>query len=290
MQSLKTYISILKSVKNRPTKLFFLLVTAIVTLFVQAYMHNYNIVFLVMFFLVAVAGSSSLFGMLNLYFLELKLLSHDRFFAQTTSSYKLLVKNNASFCTYDINITFHKQIQHIKSIDAHKSHTIELQEKFELRGESSLAPIKIHSYFPLPHELKYKYIALDKKLLIYPKPLGVSLFEIYNSDSSFHGEMDEFEGIKRFNQGENLSYINWASLAKHNTLMSKNFTFTQQSQKLHFSFDGLDGETEAKLSQLTLWVLECEEHNFEFTLKIANQTLDSKKMSIDEILETLARY
>jgi len=290
MYSLKTYISILKSVKNRPTKLFFLLIIAIVTLFLQAYMHNYNIVFLVMFFLVAIAGSSSIFGMLNLYFIELRFLSHERFFADTPSSYKLLVKNNSNSSAYDINLTFNEQNVHIKSIQAHSTRTILFKQKFELRGEAALLPIKIHSLFPLPHEIKYKFVTLEQKIIIYPKPEGISLLDIYNHDNSPQGEMDEFEGIRRFNQGENLSYINWASLAKHNTLMSKNFIFTQPSQKLHFKFDSLDGEIEAKLSQLTLWVLECEKYNFDFTLEIKNQILDSKKMGTDEILQTLAKY
>lgn len=290
MYSLKTYISIVKSVKNRPTKIFFFLIIAIVTLFLQAYMHNYNIVFLVMFFLVAIAGNSSLFGMLNLYFIELKLLSNERFFAQSSSSFKLLVKNNSDSTSYDINITSNEQNVNIKLIEARNTQTVEFEQRFEIRGEATLSPFKVHSLFPLPHETKYKLVTLEQKFIVYPKPEGISLLEIYNHDNSFQGEMDEFEGIKRFNQGENLSYINWASLAKQNLLMSKNFIFTQPSQKLHFDFATLNGDDETRLSQLTLWVLECEKYNFDFTLKISDQTLDSKKMSTDEILQTLAKY
>lgn len=290
MKSFKIYISILKGVKNRPTKFFWFLIIAIVSLFLQAYMHNYNIVFLVMFFLVAIAGASSIFGMLNLYYIQVKLLSHERFFADTFSIYKLLVTNESDIPAYDISVTCSEQTQHIKAIEPHNTQTISFEVKFGKRGEESLPKIKIHSLFPLPHELKYKVIELDKKVVVYAKPAGVSLLKFYNKNNSINGEIDEFDGIKKFHQGDNLSYIHWASLAKYNTLMSKNFIYEDESKKLRFSFKNLMGNDEDKLSQLTLWVLECEKQSFDFSIDLSGEILDSKKMGTNEIFESIAKY
>jgi uncharacterized protein (DUF58 family) len=290
MKSLKAYISILKKVKNRPTKFFLFLIIAIVILFLQAFMHNYNIVFLVMFFLVGVAGASSIYGVLNLYYINAKLLSFSRFFANTDSTYKLSVINNSKNISYDITLTCNDQSVYIKSIYPHHFHTVSLVERFDKRGEAVLKDIKLKSYFPLPHELKYKDITIDKKVVVYAKPEGVSLFNIYNKNSAINGEIDEFDGIKKFNQGDSTSYIHWASLAKNDSLMIKNFLYEDESKKLHFNFKTMSGTDEERLSQLTLWVLECEKNTLEFSINLGNDILDSKEVGIDEILETIAKY
>ena len=290
MKSLKTYISILKRVKNRPTKYFLFLVIAIVGLFLQAFMHNYNIVFLVIFFLVGVAGASSIFGVFNLYYLKVKLLSHDRFFTHKDSTYILSITNKSDKTSYDINVTCNNHTSHIKSIEPHHSEPVSLKDKFDKRGETSLRDIKINSFFPLPHELKYMDIKIDKKIIVYAKPEGISLFKIYNKNSAISGEIDEFDGIRKFNQGDSTSYIHWASLAKSDSLMIKNFIYEDESKKLRFDFKSMRGSDEEKLSQLTLWVLECEKYSFEFSINLKDKILDSKKMSTNEILEAIAKY
>lgn len=290
MKSFKTYISILKNIKNRPTKFFFFLVIAIVGLFMQAYMHNYNIVFLVIFFLVGVAGASSIYGVLNLYKIKINLLSSNRFFAQTDTEYKLLITNDREFPSFDINITSKKNLIHLKSIEPHHSQTISLKEKFDTRGLNALSDVRIDSSFPLPHELKYKDFKINKNIVVYAKPKGISLFKLYNKNSTINGEIDDFEGIKTFNQGDSTSYIHWASLAKNDSLMVKNFIYENETQKLHFDFKTLQGTDEERLSQLTLWVLECEKYKLDFTINLNAKLLDSKKMDTDEILKTIAKY
>lgn len=290
MKYLSTYISILKSVKTRPTKYFYFLIATIVSLFLQAFIHNYNIVYIMMFLLVGVGGSSTLFGFYNLYYVQGKFLSHERFFAGKVGTYKLLFSNKVDEVSYDINITSDNETQYISSIKKNQNITIELTNKFDKRGKDELAKIKLHSLFPLPHELKYKFLNLHKELTIYPKPEGISLLEFYNKSSSLNGELDEFDGIKKFNQGDNPSYIHWSSLAKYNTLMLKNYQYLHEDKILHFDFEKLKGTQEERLSQLTLWTLECEKHHLSFTINLKNKILDSKKESIDAILTQLALF
>ena len=290
MKSLKTYILILKSVKNRPTKFFFFLIIAIVGLFLQAYMHNYNIVFIVMFFMVGVAGAASVFGVLNLYYLRVKLLSHRRFFAHENSSFTLSIINSSENSSYDISVTYKTKTKHIKSLEAHTSKTISFEETFNKRGEVDLSDIRLQSLFPLPHELKYKDIKTDKKVVVYSQPKGISLLKFYNKNNSLNGEIDDFDGVKKFNQGDSTSYIHWASLAKNNLLMIKNFIYEDETKKLHFDFKTITGNVEEKLSQLTLWVVECEKYCFDFTIELNGEVFDSKKVDIDDILKTIAKY
>jgi len=72
--------------------------------------------------------------------------------------------------------------------------------------------------------------------------------------------------------------------------MSKEFLYKQEDDVLHFKFKDIDGDEEMKLSQLTLWILECEKYKLDFTIEIDSEILDSSKMSIFEILERVALY
>ncbi len=72
--------------------------------------------------------------------------------------------------------------------------------------------------------------------------------------------------------------------------MSKEFLYKAEDDILHFKFKDIEGEEEDKLSQLTLWILECEKYKLEFTIEIDNKILDSSKMSIFEILTKMAIY
>ena len=290
MKSLKRYISILRTVKNRPTKFGLYLVLIIIALFLQAYMHNYNIVYIMMFMLVGLAIASSFYGILNLYSVKVKLLSNDRFFANEQASYRLSIKNNSENSVYDINLKSDDKLQNIKSIKAGEDVILKVDEKFQKRGATTLKDMELNSLFPLSYESKYKPVKLEQTLFVYAQPKGISLFKSLYKSSALHGEIDEFEGIKNFIEGENISSIHWASLAKHDQLKSKNFLYENESKTLHFSFKNIKGDEESKLSQLTLWVLESERYTLDFTLELADKIMSSKEETIDEILESIARY
>lgn len=290
MQLFKTFISIHKNIKVRPTKYFFILILAIISLFIQAYMHNYNIVYIMMFFLVSVAGTSTLFGMLNLHPLEIKFLSHDRLFATQTGSLTLLASNSASYGLYDFHFSYAQSKLYLQSLQAHESKAISFEIQFPQRGRHPLKELYVLSFFPLIHERKMRTYKLKGEIIVYPKPQGDSLRKQLAQKKQTSGDLDDFKGITRFIDGENISSIHWASLAKNDTLMSKRFVYTQTQEKLHFSFSDLHGDAESRLSQLTLWVLEASELNFDFTLDLGTNTYDSTKEELDAILTKLALY
>lgn len=243
-----------------------------------------------MFMLVGLAIVSSFYGILNLYHVRVKLLSYDRFFANEKASYRLSITNNSKNSVYDINLKSDDELQNIKSIRAGEHVILKVDDKFQKRGVATLKDMELNSLFPLSYESKYKPIKLEQTLLIYAKPKGISLFKSLYKSSALHGEIDEFEGIKNFIDGENISSIHWASLAKNEQLKSKIFLYENESKTLHFSFKDLKGDDESRLSQLTLWVLESERYALDFSLELPGKTISSKEESINEILKAIARY
>jgi hypothetical protein len=70
----------------------------------------------------------------------------------------------------------------------------------------------------------------------------------------------------------------------------KLFTKETETPKLLFDFHTAGKNDETRLSQLCLWVLECEKQKLPFMVQMPHKVLNSAKESIDVILETLARY
>ncbi len=266
------------------------MVLAIIGLFFLAYMHNYNIVYLMMFFVFSLAGASSILGRLNLYELEISLLHAQNFFANRPSTYTLSVLNPSERDSFALECTNQTSKVFIQELQASKSKSIVLSTIAAYRGLYTLPSLQIGSHFPLPHEILYRKIDLEYETYVYPEPKGESLENFSAKNRSFFGEHDDFEGIRPFREGESLSLIHWPSLAKGDTLMSKEFVMLEKSQHLLFDFSSCAKDDESRLSQLCLWALECKEKNITYTMKFPHSSLDSRKRSHHEILKFLALY
>ena len=119
---------------------------------------------------------------------------------------------------------------------------------------------------------------------------GMSLETFMARKRMLYGEREDFDGIRNFESGDRLSEIYWPSLAKGDVLMSKLFLYSDESRELVFEFEGCGKDDEARLSQLTLWVLACEKSTLDFSINIKGKRLAREKMEIDEILSYLGRF
>jgi len=254
----------------------------------QAYIHNYNIVYLALFFTFAFSFSGYFFGRSNIRSLEVRLLSFQRVFANRNCSYSLLISSQRDI--YDITCIAEGESKHFKFIRSNRPEVVTFSHRFSQRGEGAFGTVECESRFPLPHQIFYKVFDLERGFVVYPEPKGISLDAFIAQNRSLYGDRDDFEGIKAHEKGDRLSQIHWQSLAKGGELMSKRFSHTDASRVLHFDFLTCALNDEARLSQLCLWVLACEERGLDFSIAIKHKRLDSKKMGTDEILAYLGRY
>ncbi len=282
------FISIHTSVKSRPTGYVWLLIVIMFALFFQAYMHNFNIVYITLFTVFSVASSGCYFGRKNLYDLMLVELPQERIFANKKASLKWRIKNEADNPAYDVSVKTKSSSQHFNSIT--KESIVTLSYTFEKRGFNPYPEVTLESRFPLLHVRFLKFSKQDKKLLVYPQPKGVALKDYIKEQLSHYGERSDFEGIRRYERSDVASLIHWPSLAKGKELMSRNFSYTVKTKGLHFDFLSCADNDEERLSQICLWVLECEKQGLDFTVDMPKTKYDSKRESVDEILQKLAQY
>jgi len=290
MQFLKTLAQILKEVKSKATPYLFFVMIVLIGLFFQAYLHNFNIVYLALFFTFSLAMASCLMGRLNLYGLTISLLSHHRAFSKTPSTLKIVLKNPNSRIRYAISCSNRTDSQQVIRLEGNGTKVISLQTLYEKRGRADMGLVKLFSRFPLPQVSFFKEVEIAHSLTVYPEPKGSSLEEFLSKSSSLTGEQNDFEGLRRYEASDTLSLIYWPSVAKGGEIQSKQFDYVEKMRTLQFDFMTCAQTDELRLSQLCLWVLECEVKRINFAIKMPNQKLESKKLSTDEILEILGRY
>ena len=256
----------------------------------QAYIHNYNIVYLALFFTFAFSISSYLFGRDNIRALEVELLSFKRVFANQKNSYALSLSSSSHRDIYDISCLSGGEQKSCKIIRADKPEVLTFTHRYNERGPAHFESVQCDSGFPLPHQIFYKVFDIDKSFVVYPEPKGESIDTFIAKNRSLYGDKDDFEGIKSYESSDRLSQIYWQSLAKGDTLMSKVFSHTNEASILHFDFLTCGTNDEQRLSQLSLWVLECEQRSYAYTISIGQKVFNSKKMGTDEILSYLGQY
>lgn len=254
----------------------------------QAYIHNYNIVYMALFFTFAFSISSYSFGRNNIRSLSLKLLSFDRVFVNREASYTFLLSCDKAKA-YDISCHCMKEIVHVKRVSETQPEMLRFRHTYTKRGRYGFDEVQCESGFPLPHQTFYKVFDINKTFVVYPEPKGESLEHYLAKNRALTGEQDDFEGIRSYEESDRLSQLYWPSLAK-GEMMSKHFLHTQEQQILHFDFKSCAQSDEARLSQLCLWVLACEKQERHYTIAMPQKLLSSKKMGHDEILEILGTY
>jgi uncharacterized protein (DUF58 family) len=285
MRYIKRFVAFNKAVKSRPTKYFLFLIAVFFGLFLQAYMHNYNIVYIVLFFVFAVAGSSCIFGRLNLWGLDVQAVQSGEIYADTAATLPFKVINNAKNDAYAIY--FEKS--YISSIASNDFVMQNLQKTFSFRGYATIDALEIQSFFPFGHIKFSKKISINQRYLIYPKPQGVPLKKAFAKELAHFGQLESFEDLKSYEAGESLSKIHWASVAK-GELKSKKFSYKNEDNTLHFYFTRAGNSTEKRLCQLTLWVIQASKSGFNYVVHLPHATYESKQKDKDAILAALALY
>ena len=274
----------------RITPYFWLLVVIICGLFLQAYMHNFNIVYITLFFLVGFGLVAEFMGRMNLSRLGVRLLSRERLFANRSALYRLQILNESSSPSYAVNVGNGISGDTLNRIGAHESAIATLKCRFGERGVQRFPDTQLESFYPLPHLRFGKRFEVGDEVLVYPEPKGRPLQELLARNRSLAGERDDFDGVRRYESGDAASLIYWPSVAKGDQVMSKQFILEEPGEKLRFDFLESGNDDEERLSQLTLWVLECEKAGLAFSIVLPAAVLQSQREGIDGILETLARY
>jgi len=289
MKSLRTFIQIHRSIKQHATVFSGVVVVLLFGLFMEAYMHDFNLVYITLFFVFSLAFSAGPIGVLNIGRIEAVFLPAGRLFAGVEGSIPLRLKNPTQTSSWALKVHHDDTFVFVPQIKSNSATTIKLPFTPAKRGTFTFKGCSLESKYPLSTARLSKPIQNIYEGLAYPQPKGISLETFLNEQETYYGEEKEFDGLHKYDGSQKPTHIHWASVAK-GEMAVKVFTKETQTPNLVFRFSDAGSDDESRLSQLCLWVLECEKKHLSFGLELPKQHFNSTKESIDEILEALGRY
>ena len=291
MKSLRTFLQIYKRVYQHATVFSAVVVLLLFGLFLEAYMHDFNLVYITLFFVFSLAFSAGPIGLVNIGFLPTKYLSSGRLFANEEGFLALEIQNISKQTAWAISL--HSENNEtsvaIESIKSQEKTLVKLPLSMNKRGKFVHENVYLESKYPI--STARLTLKIDKRYdgIVYPQPKGESLKAFLHTQKNHYGEEKDFDGLMQYDGSQSLSHIHWASVAKGN-MSVKIFSKETQIPQLIFPFASIASDDEARLSQLCLWVLACERQHLDFVIELPHKRLNSKKESIDEILSILANY
>lgn len=289
MNSLRTFLSIRKRVRQRATIFSLLVVVLLFGLFLEAYMHNFNLVYITLFFVFSAAFAAGPMGIRNLGSLEAAFAGNDRLFAGREGVCRFSIANDSDRSAWAVELHSGLADHQTFEVPPHAKRFEAVHFTPAARGKTDTGPCSLQSLFPLATVRFVLPFDTGTGMLVYPEPKGEPLKSFLLRQRAPFGDEMEFDGLAPYSGAESVSRIHWPSVAK-GEIAVKTFENEMQTQTLHFDFRRCGRDDEARLSQLTLWVLECEQLKLPFRITMPGKVLESKTERIDAILEHLALY
>jgi len=289
MKSLRIFAQIYKRIDQHATRYSALVVVLLFGLFLEAYMHDFNLVYITFFFVFSLAFSAGPIGILNLGHLEASYVRSGRLFAHQEGKISMQIHNPSTTTSWSVTLHHENISIALEQPKGEASTTLQLPVAPNKRGTFIHKDCYLESKYPLSTVRLVMKINESYVGIVFPEPKGLSLHSFLHKEETYYGEEKEFDGLRAYDGSQKLSHIHWASVAKGD-MSVKVFSKETQTLKLIFNFYAASTDDEARLSQLCLWVLECEKRNLPFMIQMPNKLLNSAKESTNVILETLARY
>jgi len=215
----------------------------------------------------------------NLLHLRLRVGKVDNVFAGETARFEVWVENPSASARYTIALGWPDDPPSAwLDVPAQGSSAGHLPLLASRRGWLKAPRFAVATEFPLGLLHAWTWIELDMQCLVYPAPSTHTrtppIAPGDRGEAATHRPgVDEFVGLRAYAAGDTPRTIHWKSFAKLGTPLVKHFGETISSERI-FDWDSLAGlDTEARLSQLTRWVLDAEAAREPYVLNLPSQTL-----------------
>lgn len=221
-------------------------------------------------------------------------------FAGEVAHFEVLVDNPATAQRFSFALTWPREPQPPVTTDVppQGTATLRIAHSAEKRGWLPARVFSLSTEFPLGLFHAWTWAELDMACLVYPKPAAAGRLPpaaagaIGQMPSNASGQ-DEFAGLRNYHRGDSMKSVHWKSLPKSpGTPMVKQFT-ELLDQELWLDWNDLnDLEPEARLSQLTRWVLDMEDQRHAYGLRLPGLRLKPNRGELHqhECLRSLALF
>ncbi|MES2684862.1 MAG: DUF58 domain-containing protein [Pseudomonadota bacterium] len=215
----------------------------------------------------------------NLLNLRLRTGKVDNVFAGEAARFEVWVENPSAEARYTIALGWPDEPPlNYLDVPAQGSTAGTLVLAAPRRGWLRAPRFAVATEFPLGFLHAWTWIELDMNTLVYPAPAAPGRVPPVAAGDSGHAAtnrpgVDEFVGLRAYAAGDTPRTIHWKSFAKLGLPLVKHFGETISSEQV-FDWHALTGlDTEARLSQLSRWVLDAEAARTPYVLTLPALTL-----------------
>jgi uncharacterized protein (DUF58 family) len=164
--------------------------------------------------------------------------------------------------------------ERINHVRAGKATRVTLRFAAFKRGQYQIGAMRLDCAYPLGFLRAVRSVPTRQQYLVYPRPSGDPNLPLEHMSSGENksqpelGEGDDFAGVRPYTLGESQRHIDWKAVARGQQLMTKQFS-TETRGSLYFDFGATRfPDTEDRISQLTLWVIEAEQARRPYGLRL----------------------
>jgi len=209
---------------------------------------------------------------------QLRLISAqgDAVFAGESAQLTLVLDNPARMARWSLVLGFRNLPPELpQDVPAAGRSTVRVNLPTRQRGWLRPGVVELSTEFPLGLFHAWTLFRPASRVLVYPSPAPPgspppTAVSQSAPEGRVHAGNDEFAGLRPYQPGDTLRAIHWKSLPRTGRPMVKQFVdHREHSQWL--DWEAAAGDTEARLSQLTRWVIDAETAGLPYGLRLPNR-------------------
>ncbi len=261
-----------------PTRSGFVYALVMFSMLIGAINYSSSLIFLLTFLLTAVGFTSMVHTFQNLHRLVL-LTGHTKsVFCGNTLYFPLIIENPSKRTRRSIILYNHHEAIHGIDIEALSNKTVFIPQPTTQRGISGLERFTLQTTYPLGLFRAWSPVFIDNSAVVYPVPaLPGKAPPIASGRQGTRIQRglgdDDYIGIREYQKGDSLRDIDWKAMARGLPLMTKEYG-AAVSEDLWFNWNALPNlDDEARLSQITRWIIDAERRGDSFGIDIPGFTL-----------------
>jgi uncharacterized protein (DUF58 family) len=259
-----------------PTRFGFMLAFMLAAMLIAGLNYNSNLGLAFAFLMVSVALVTMHHCNRNLLGLQVDVTTEVDAFAGREARFEFVLRNDSNVDRRDVEICC-LAASGMRTVPARSSESVPVAVPVPQRGVIRLAQFELRTRYPFGWFHAWTYVQGSLTAYVAPSPHGTRTLPAAAglgsaSRSETRGEED-FAGLRAYEPGVPLKHMAWKVLARGGEAAVRSYTnLAAQPEWLEWS--SLEGQdTETRLSQLCLWVLESEAAQQVFGLRIPGKEI-----------------
>ena len=259
-----------------PTRFGIMLGLVLAAMLIAGLNYNSNLGLAFAFLLASVALVTMHHCNRNLLGLQVDVTPQVDAFAGREANFEFVLRNDSKVERRDVQICC-RTAAGMRSVEAGSSESVPVAIPVLQRGVVRIAQFELRTRYPFGWFHAWTYVQGALTAYVAPSPQGDRTLPAADGSGSVdrgaRAGDEDFAGLRAYQPGVPLKHMAWKVLARGGEAAVRSYTsFAAQPQWLEWS--SLEGQdTETRLSQLCLWVLESEAAQRVFGLRIPGREI-----------------